>query len=97
MIPDVTPNSQKFHALAGTGARMMEVDANGNVTATEAIITAKLDNATTKALLSDTGNWSGKAYAGTAITGTYEGMYYADSDYFYFFYADNLPIRMALV
>ena len=98
MIPDVTPNSQKLHALAGIGSRMMQVDADGNVTATEAIITGKLADATMISRLTTESNWNNLGvYTGTAITGTYEGQYYLGTYYFYYAYSDNSWNRMSIM
>lgn len=95
-MKDSTPNQRQNHFLAGTGERVSVVDANGNETAPYTTFVAKLSDATTIALLQDDANWTGTTYTGTAITGTYEGMYYADNIYEYLCYSDNVWLRKKL-
>jgi hypothetical protein len=97
-IPDVTPNTQQFTAYAGIGNRMAQVDANGNLSATQTIITGKLADATMITRLTTESNWNNLGvYTGTAITGTYEGMYYLGTYFFYYAYADNSWYRMSIM
>ena len=62
-----------------------------------ASISGKLTDATAIALLTNVANWTGVNYTGTAITGTYEGMYYNDGTYKYEAYSDNIWFRTALI
>lgn len=82
--------------LPGSGIRIVEAsDGAGTLSATKTIVNAKLTDATTITRLTDTANWDiNGAYTGTAITGTYEGQYYRNDEYFFFAYADNDWIRM---
>jgi len=77
--------------LIGTTNRALEADANGLETASKDIVIGKLTNATTIALLVNAANWSiNGVYTGTAITGTFEGMYYSNDDYDFWVYSDNV-------
>jgi hypothetical protein len=84
-------------ALAGTGNRMMQVNAAGTMSASREIFSAKLTDAVTQALLVNHANWTNKLYTGTAITNTKEGMEYMDADYSFRCYVDNYWIRTARV
>jgi hypothetical protein len=97
MIPDKTNNTQQYHAYAGTDVRMTEVDANGVMTATKTIITGKLADATIISYLVADASWNNLGvYVGTAITGTFEGMYYFAGNYYYVAYSDNVWNRILI-
>ena len=97
MIQDRTNNTQQFNAYAGSTTRMAEIDANGDLNATKDIIVGKLSDSTSINLLINDTNWnSAGTYTGTAITGTYEGMYYLAENYFYYAYADNSWYRIQI-
>ena len=51
-------------------------------------------SSTTKGYLSDTNNWSNKAYIGPTITDGDAGKEFYDGDYYYKFVLDNTPIRI---
>jgi hypothetical protein len=97
MIQDRTNNTQQFNAYAGSTSRIAEIDANGDLNATKDIIVGKLSDSTSINLLINDTNWnSAGTYTGTAITDTYEGMYYLVENYFYYAYADNSWYRIQI-
>ena len=65
----------------------------GHVTPIEIVDIYNLSQ-TTKDCLSNTSNWSSKSYNGGGITDGDAGKEYYDSDYYFKFVADNVPIRM---
>ena len=82
-------------SYTGTTSRMVESSSGGTVTATRAIISGYISDATVITNLTTAGNWTiNGSYTGTSITGTYQGQNYYDDNYFYTFVADNTPIRL---
>ena len=82
-------------SYTGTTSRLVESSSGGTVTATRAIISGYISDATTIAALTTSSNWTvNGSYIGTAITGTYQGQNYYDDNYFYTAVADNLWIRL---
>jgi len=81
--------------LTGSTKRIVEANIDGSLSANTPIITGKITNATIISLLVDEDNWSvNGVYVGIEITGTYEGQYYANNDYYFFAYDDNDWLRM---
>jgi hypothetical protein len=89
-ITNQTNQPQQFNQLAGTTNRMAQVDSAGLLSASQDIVNGKITDGTVITLLTTDTNWTRLgAYVGTAITGTYEGQYYADGSYDFLAYADN--------
>jgi len=80
--------------LIGTNNRVVESSALGLTSATKELIDGFLSAGATATLLSNTANWTSKVYTGTAITGTYQGQQYYDSDYYFVCVDDNDWIRI---
>ena len=76
---------------------VMASDNIGNITASYQTASLEISNGTIQGYLSTTGNWTLGVYGGTAITNTYQGQFYYDTTYMYYFVADNTPIRLARV
>lgn len=83
--------------LSGTGNRMVQAAAAGTISASATIVTGKLSDSAVIALLVNDANWTLAVYTGSAITGTYEGMYYSTGNYFYQAYSDNVWLRSLIV
>jgi len=82
-------------SLAGTGLRVVEASTLGVPSATKELIDGFLSAGATATLLSNTANWNLiGVYIGTAITGTYQGQQYYDSDYYFVCVDDNDWIRI---
>ncbi len=82
-------------SLSGTTNRMLQVNSNGIISANTEIISGKITNATVISLLTNESNWDVNGqYCGISITGTYEGQYYRDCNYYFFAYDDNDWTRM---
>jgi hypothetical protein len=83
----------------GTDSRVVESDSAGNTSAIEKIVSLKIFNATVQGLLSDATNWHKVTgvYTGASLTSyaLEQGMYYEDSDYFYFMNTSTVPMRIA--
>jgi hypothetical protein len=90
-LAQYTTNGRLTNApdISGSGNRVVQASAAGAISATAAIVTGKLVDGTAIALLINNANWTLGLYTGTAISGTYEGMYYRDDSYWYECYADN--------
>jgi hypothetical protein len=81
--------------LAGSGDRIVQANSAGLLSASIPVITGKLSDSTAISLLVNTSNWDvDGAYTGTAITGTYEGQYYCNTEYYFTAYSDNTWIRL---
>ena len=81
--------------LTGTTVRIVQANTDGSLSANTSIVVGKITNATIISLLTDENNWSVDGeYIGIEITGTFEGQYYANDDYYFFAYDDNLWLRM---
>jgi hypothetical protein len=81
--------------LTGTGIRVVESSALGLPSATKELIDGFLSAGATATLLSNTANWNlVGVYIGTAITGTYQGQQYYDSNYYFVCVDDNDWIRI---
>ncbi len=90
-----TGTEVKINLLSGTGARMVESDSVGSITATRTIITTYGVPNTQKLKLENPANWDiNGVYTGTAITGTYQGQKHYNDNYFYEAVADNYFIRL---
>ena len=83
-------------AFTGTTDRLVQVNSGGTFTATTDVISAYISSGSTAATdLSTTSNWDINGnYIGPAITGTFQGQKWYDSDYFYEAVQDNLFIRL---
>jgi hypothetical protein len=91
----ISGGTMRSNTLCGTGDRLVQASAYGVLSAPTEIINGKLIDNTAINLLINNSNWDVNGqYVGTAITGTYEGQYYRDNDYFFFAYSDNDWIRM---
>ena len=75
---------------------MVQVNSGGTFTAVTDIISAYISSGSTAATeLSTTSNWDINGnYIGPAITGTFQGQKWYDSNYFYEAVQDNLFIRL---
>lgn len=93
-----TYNQEQNLYYAGTGSRIPEYDANGLKTVTREIIEGKLADGIAIGNLVNPSNWNSitNQYTGTLITGTYEGQYYYDFNYYYYAYYDNTWIRIPI-
>lgn len=81
--------------LIGADSRAVEVDLNGEVSATKIFITAYLGGGTTTTNLENIANWDILGvYIGPAITGTYQGQKHYNADYLFECVADNVWIRL---
>jgi len=80
--------------LTGTVTRIVTANATGFLSAPIEIIVGELSNATVISLLIDNANWTSGIYTGTAITGTFAGMYYWTSSYKYEASSDNVWRRI---
>lgn len=90
-----TFNGVYLTTMTGTTDRLVQANTNGFLSASTEIISGKITNATVISLLVDENNWDiNGQYCGISITGTYEGQYYRDYNYFYFSYDDNDWTRM---
>ncbi len=85
--------------IKGTNSRMVEAAADGTMTASEEIVSYWIFNPTVQGLLSNTSNWSSKAYTGSSLSayGLEMGMRYSDADYVYEMLNTTTPVRMARV
>lgn len=101
-IRNENTNEEQWHYYAGEGDGLLNADNNGLVTKKK-VVTAKLIDATIIGLLEDSSNWTNDIYTGTAITDTFEGMYYTKEDevpdineivYYYLCNSDNVWIRL---
>jgi hypothetical protein len=82
-------------SLAGTGSRIVEASTTGVPSASKELVSGFLSVGATATLLTNTANWNVLGvYTGTAITGTFQGQMYSDSNYFFIAVADNLWIRL---
>jgi hypothetical protein len=83
-------------AFTGTTDRLVQVNSGGTFTAVTDVISAYISSGSTAATdLSTTSNWDINGnYIGPAITGTFQGQKWYDSNYFYEAVQDNLFIRL---
>jgi len=83
-------------AFTGTTDRLVQVNSGGTFTAVTDVISAYISSGSTAATdLSTTSNWDINGnYIGPAITGTFQGQKWYDSDYYYEAVQDNLFIRL---
>jgi hypothetical protein len=95
-LAQYTTNGRLTNAgdISGSGNRLVQASAAGAISATASIVTGKLADSATITLLTTDGNWTLGLYTGAAISGTYEGMYYKDDNYFYTAYSDNDWLRI---
>jgi hypothetical protein len=95
-IPVASTNGRLINSadLSGSGNRIVQASAAGALGIAGGVVAGKLVDATAIALLIDNANWTLGIYTGTAISGTYEGMYYKDDTYYYTAYADNDWLRI---
>jgi hypothetical protein len=82
---------------------MVETDIDGNIQGIEDIVPLQIFGYNTQQNLSNNSNWSGTTdvYTGnttastaTTITGTYQGQFYDDTNWFYWMKENNVPIRL---
>lgn len=92
---ELTSLGTKIPQLAGANQRVVEASPTGIPSATKELIAGYLSAGATATLLTTTSNWSNVGvYTGAAITGTYQGQMYSDSNYFFIAIADNVWIRL---
>jgi hypothetical protein len=96
------PATSTLTATYNTTTRLLSLNlraASVNMTHLDpAILATGTLTPTQQGYLSNTANWSGKAYMnGPILTGIPSGTVFQDATYFYYFYTDNQPLRMALV
>lgn len=86
-----------------TASRMVETDIDGNIQGIEDIVPLQIFGYNVQSNLSNNNNWSGTTgvYSGnttastaTTITGTYQGQFYDDTNWFYWMKENNVPIRL---
>ncbi|MCJ0743120.1 hypothetical protein [Pedobacter montanisoli] len=79
-----------------TGNRMLSLSATKEIESFYEITQPVISNATIITQLTTAANWNASdVYTGTAITGAYQMQFYADANYWYYFYNDTTPIRIA--
>ena len=81
---------------SGSTVRMLTADQNGNFQAIHDLQIGQITNVTLQGYLTTQNNWTTTGvYSGTnALTNTYQGQWYSDSEFFYFNISDNSPIRI---
>jgi hypothetical protein len=88
----------KMTNFSGTTNRFITCDINGNLQAIHDVIPGQITNATIQSYLSSGASWTNtgvySSSTATTITSTYQTQWYNDSNYYYFFTADNVPIRI---
>ena len=78
-----------------TGNRMLSLSATKEIESFYEITPPVISNATIITQLTTAANWNtSDVYTGTAITGAYQMQFYADANYWYYFYNDTTPIRI---
>lgn len=84
-----------INSLNGSTTRIVQADSSGLISAYDEIIVGKIYDSSIITLLDDSSSWDiDGSYVGGSITGTYEGQYYANINYFFFAYSDNEWIRL---
>ncbi|WP_410220702.1 hypothetical protein [Pedobacter sp.] len=79
-----------------TGNRILSLSATKEIESFYEITPPVISNATIITQLTTAANWNASdVYTGTAITGAYQMQFYADVNYWYYFYNDTTPIRIA--
>jgi hypothetical protein len=85
-----------LNSMAPASSALVESSAGGVISASKILIEAYITDATSKANLENTGNWSGKSYTGATVT-SYQGQKHYDADYEYECVADNVWKRKSWV
>jgi hypothetical protein len=84
-----------LNQLTGTTSRMMEVDTNGNVVASEPIIPWLFSNATDQTNITTRSGWNLKGvYSGTAMTAAEQNQWYYDADHIYGMLDNSTPFNI---
>lgn len=84
-----------FASLAGTTSRMLEVDASGNLSASQEIIAAFIIDSTIRTQLETSGNWNTSAvYTGSALVGGNQGQFHYDSNNLFMLVDNYTPIKL---
>jgi len=87
--------SIKIDNLGGVSDRLVESDANGDLTAQRSIHQAYITDIPTIVLLETLSNWNASGvYIGTALSGTVQGQKHYDTDFLFEAVLDNSFIRL---
>ncbi|WP_293303106.1 hypothetical protein [Pedobacter sp. UBA4863] len=78
-----------------TGNRILSLSATKEIESFYEVTLPIITNATIITQLTAAGNWNASdVYIGSTITGAYQMQFYADANYWYYFYNDNTPLRI---
>ncbi|WP_113639261.1 hypothetical protein [Nubsella zeaxanthinifaciens] len=79
-----------------TGNRVLSLSAAKEIESFYEITLPVITNTTIISQLTTAGNWNASdVYTGSAIVGAYQMQFYADANYWYYFYNDTTPIRIS--
>jgi hypothetical protein len=87
-----------LNQLTGTTSRMVEIDSNGNVSASEDILSLFISDSTIQTQLRTLSNWNSLGvYTGSAISGATQGQHDVDGQNLYLLEDNTTPVKINIV